>query len=115
MDADRDATANNGQTPSAEHEHIPDWGAVLVRSVAHLAAQLTAMQIQLRALGEEAEATGGMDPAAVRLRQRRLAVLQTGPALRENLGAALADLIDTDALERDLVEYLSSPPSDLRD
>ena len=115
MDADRPTAADNGQAPAAEHEHIPDWGAVLVRSVAHLAAQLTAMQIQLRALGEEAEATGGVDPVAVRQRQRRLAVLQTGPALRENLGAALSDLIDTDALERDLIEYLASPPSDLRD
>ena len=113
MDADQGAAVDDGQTPGAEHEHMPDWGAVLVRSVAHLAAQLTAMQIQLRALGEEAEATGGVDPAAVRQRQRRLAVLQTGPALRENLGAALSELIDTDALERDLVEYLSSPPGDL--
>lgn len=91
------------------HDELPEWGAVLVRSVAHLAAQLTTAQIQLRALGDEVEATGTIDPAAVRARQRRLAVLQVGPTLRENLGAALADLIDTDALERDLVDYLSHP------
>jgi len=114
VDSDRNPATDDGQPPGEAHEHLPDWGEVLVRSVAHLAAQLTALQIQLRALGEEVEAAGGVDPAAVRLRQRRLAVLQTGPALRENLGAALADLIDTDALERDLVEYLSSPPGDLR-
>lgn len=107
--------AHHPSTPAAEHEHLPEWGEVLVRSVAHLAAQLTALQIQLRALGEEAEAGGTVDAAAVQLRQRRLAVLQTGPALRENLGAALAELIDTEALERDLVAYLSSPPGDPRD
>ena len=115
MDADHGHGAEDGPAESSAHEHMPEWGEVLVRSVAHLAAQLTAMQIQLRALGEEVEAAGGVDPAAVRLRQRRLAVLQTGPALRENLGSALSDLIDTDALERDLVEYLSSAPGDLRD
>ena len=115
MDADHGHGVNDGPAESSAHEHLPEWGEVLVRSVAHLAAQLTAMQIQLRALGEEVEAAGGVDPAAVRLRQRRLAVLQTGPALRENLGSALSDLIDTEALERDLVEYLSSAPGDLRD
>lgn len=115
MDADHGQEADDGSAGSSGHEHMPEWGEVLVRSVAHLAAQLTAMQIQLRALGEEVEAAGGVDPAAVRLRQRRLAVLQTGPALRENLGAALSDLIDTDALERDLVEYLSSAPGDPHD
>ncbi len=116
MDGDPGPASLDGQlpAPAEEHEHLPEWGEVLVRSVAHLAAQLTTLQIQLRALGEEAESSGMVDPEAVRLRQRRLAVLQTGPALRENLGAALAELIDTDALERDLVEYLSSPPSDLR-
>lgn len=115
MDPDHASPAGNGQAPLDEsHEHLPEWGEVMVRSVAHLAAQVTTLQIQLRALGEEAESAGTVDPEAVRLRQRRLAVLQTGPALRENLGAALAELIDTDALERDLVAYLSSPPSDLR-
>ena len=115
MDARSFPTAGEESAEVVEHEHLPEWGEVLVRSVAHLAAQLTTLQIQLRALGEEAEASGAVDPAAVRLRQRRLAVLQTGPALRENLGGALADLIDTEALERELVEYLSSPAADPRD
>jgi hypothetical protein len=79
-----------------------------VRSVAHLAAQVTLGQLQLRALAEEVQARGGVDEAAVRARLRRLAVLRTGPALRENLGPALADLIDMESLERDLVSYLSA-------
>lgn len=81
---------------------------MLVRSVAHLAAQLTIAQLQLRALADEVEARGGADPDAVQQRLRQLAILQTGPALRENLGGALADLIDTDTLERELVAYLSA-------
>jgi hypothetical protein len=95
-----------------DHEVLPEWGEVLVRSVAHLAAQLTTVQIQMRALAEEVEAAGGVDEAAVRQRLRQLAVLRTGPTLRENLGPALADLIDMESLERDLIAWLSGPRDD---
>ncbi len=103
------------QDAGHEHEVLPEWGEVLVRSVAHLAAQLTTVQIQLRALAEEVEAAGGVDEDAVRDRLRRLAVLRTGPTLRENLGPALADLIDMDSLERDLITWLSGPKGDAGD
>lgn len=104
---DRDGM--DGGVHDHAHEAIPEWGEVVVRSVAHLAAQLTMAQVQLRALAEELDSRGGVDEAAVRARLRRVAVLQVGPALRENLGPALADLIDMDSLERDLVAYLSGP------
>lgn len=107
MDAGQGAANDHGA--DAAHEHLPEWGEVLVRSIAHLAAQLTTAQLQLRSLADEAEAGGAVDPTAVQRRLRQMAVLRTGPALRENLGPALSELIDTEALERDLVAYLSAP------
>lgn len=109
------ASADDDHTPDAGHEHVPAWGEVLVRSVAHLAAQLTTAQLQLRALADEAEAGGMVDPAAVQRRLRQMAVLRTGAALRENLGPALSEMIDTEALERDLVAYLSAPAGEDHD
>ena len=42
---------NNGGNDSSSPDHAPDeWAAVLARTVAHLAAQLTMTQIRLRAL-----------------------------------------------------------------
>ena len=84
------------------------WAEALARTVAHLAAQLTVVQLRLRALATEVAARGGADPAAVAARLAGLAATEGGRYLRENLGDALADVIDLEALERDLVAYLSS-------
>ncbi len=37
---------------------------------------------------------------------RAIAEAETGAYLRENLGESLAEIIDLEALEQDLVEYL---------
>jgi hypothetical protein len=104
--------SNGGNDPSSP-DHAPDeWAAVLARTVAHLAAQLTMTQIRLRALASElSNRDPGVD-AAVRTRLQMLAITETGRYLRENLGEALVDLIDVDALEREIIEFLSSPTSD---
>ena len=92
------------------HRHPPGddaWAEALARTVAHLAAQLTVVQLRLRALATEAAAHGGVDEQAVAARLADLAATEGGRYLRENLGDALADVIDIEALERDLVSYLS--------
>lgn len=99
-----------GFSLSDGHRHSPGddaWAEALVRTVAHLAAQLTVVQLRLRALASETAARGGVDEQAVSTRLADLAVSDGGRYLRENLGEALTDLIDVDALERDLVEYLA--------
>jgi hypothetical protein len=92
---------------NGRHDHAPaDWGEALARSVAHLAAQLTMAQIRLRALATELAARGAVDEAAVTARVRAIAAAEAGGYLRQNLGEALVEVIDVDALERDLVAYL---------
>ena len=83
------------------------WSEALVRTVAHLAAQLTVVQLRLRALATETAARGGVDEGAVTARLAELAASDGGRYLRENLGEALTEVVDVDALERDLVGYLS--------
>lgn len=92
-----------------EHQHSvsDEWLETLVRSVAHLAAQLTMTQIRLRALATELEEAGTVNAAGVRARQRAIAERDTGTYLRENLGAALVEVIDVEALEADIKEFLS--------
>lgn len=80
----------------------------MARTIAHLAAQLTMTQIRLRALATELSAHGAVDEQAVRNRVGQLAATETGTYLRENLGEALAALVDLDALERDISSYLQS-------
>ena len=92
------------------HGHSPgdqEWAETLARTVAHLAAQLTVVQLRLRALASEVAARGGVDEAAVAARLADLAARDGGRYLRENLGEALTGVIDLDTLERDLVAYLS--------
>jgi hypothetical protein len=88
-----------------------EWAEMLARTVAHLAAQLTINQIRLRALATELAERDVVAAEAVRARVRAIAA-ETGRYLRENLGAALVDLIDVDALEADLAVYLSGPATD---
>ncbi len=93
-----------------EHEHdgpAEEWTEVLARTVAHLAAQLTVSQLRLRALASVLAERGLVEPEAVAGRLAELARADGGAFLRENLGAALAEVIDLDTLERELVEYLA--------
>ena len=90
------------------HAHSADeWNEAVVRTVAHLAAQLTVAQIRLRALASDLDERGLVEPGAVASRVRALAEREAGATLRENLGEALAEVIDIEALERELVEYLA--------
>ena len=92
------------------HPHPPDeWAELLARSVAHLAAQLTMTQIRLRALATELAERGAADDAAVRRRAAAIAAAETGTYLSENLGEALAELIDLDALETEIVSFFAQP------
>lgn len=85
-----------------------EWAEALARSVAHLAAQLTINQIRLRALATELGERALVDPDAVAAHVRTIARAETGTYLRENLGESLADIIDVETLEQDLVEYLQA-------
>lgn len=83
-----------------------EWAEALARSVAHLAAQLTVNQIRLRALATALNERDLVDPTVVAGHVRAIAEAETGTYLRENLGESLAEIIDLEALEQDLVEYL---------
>ena len=98
-----------GEDPADLNGHGHDdeaWAETLARSVAHLAAQLTVNQIRLRALATALGARDLIDPGAVAAHVRAIAETETGTYLRENLGESLAEIIDLEALEQDLVEYL---------
>ena len=91
------------------HDHAgEEWAEVLARTVAHLAAQLTMTQIRLRALATELQETGTVDAAAVGARVKAIATAEAGGYLRENLGEALVELVDVEALEADLVAFLAA-------
>jgi hypothetical protein len=85
-----------------------EWAEVLARTVAHLAAQLTMAQLRVRALATVLEERGLVDDARVGACLKQLAVTETGIYLHENLGPALAELIDVDALQSEIVAYLGS-------
>ncbi len=100
--------ANQPPGPAFAHAHSADeWNEAIVRTVAHLAAQLTVAQIRLRALASDLAERGLVEPETVAARVRALAEREAGETLRENLGEALAEVIDIDALERELVDYLA--------
>ncbi len=84
-----------------------EWAEVLARTIAHLAAQLTMTQIRLRALATELAERGGLDEGAMRARTRAIAAAETDHYLRENLGAALVDVVDVAALASDITAFLS--------
>lgn len=98
-----------GEDPADLNGHGHDeeeWAEALARSVAHLAAQLTVNQIRLRALATALNERGLVEPTDVAGHVRAIAEAETGTYLRENLGESLAEIIDLEALEQDLVEYL---------
>jgi hypothetical protein len=79
----------------------------LAQTVAHLALQLTIAQIQMRALGTVLERENLVGSAAVFDATSRIARESAGRFLSENLGPALADMIDVSDLERQIVAFLS--------
>jgi hypothetical protein len=91
------------------HGANDEWSEALARTVAHLAAQLTVAQLRLRALGSAIAARGLVDPAEVDAYLAAQSRVDGGLYLRENLGEALVDVIDVDALEQELIAYLTSP------
>ena len=96
-----------GAPPAEPHQHnSEEWAQLLARTVAHLAAQLTMSQIRLRALASELEAAGVVAPAAVATRVAEIARTETTSYLRENLGSSLAEVVDLDALEAEIVDFL---------
>jgi uncharacterized membrane protein affecting hemolysin expression len=98
-----------GEDPADLNGHGHDeeeWAETLARSVAHLAAQLTVNQIRLRALATALGERDLVDSGVVAGHVRAIAEAETGAYLRENLGESLAEIIDLEALEQDLVEYL---------
>ncbi len=94
---------------SGGHGAHDEWSEALARTVAHLAAQLTVAQLRLRALGSAIAARGLVDPAEVDAYLAAQSRVDGGIYLRENLGEALVDVIDVDALEHDLITYLTTP------
>lgn len=89
------------------HAHsTEEWAELMARTVAHLAAQLTMMQIRVRALATELGERGAVDGAAVQRRAAEIAAVDGAGYLRENLGEALVDVIDVDALAADIVTFL---------
>jgi hypothetical protein len=95
----------NGR-PAANEHTSEEWAQLLARTVAHLAAQLTMTQLRLRALATELDATGSLDAERVAGTVGHLARAETRVYLRENLGEALAEVIDLDALESEVVAFL---------
>jgi len=96
-------SSDDADVPTPESE----WLETLTRTVAHLAAQVTITQVRLRALATEIEANGGVDSAAVSRRVAEIAQRETGPLLRENLGEALAEAIEVESLEAEIVAWLA--------
>jgi hypothetical protein len=95
--------------PNGHGHHVSDeWADAMVRTVAHLAAQLTITQIRLRALATELNARETVAAGDVAARVATLAEAEGSSYLRENLGEILEDVIDVEALEQDLVGYLTA-------
>lgn len=100
-------TSGPNEQAGDQHAHAAEaWAQLLARTVAHLAAQLTMTQLRLRALASELKERGALDAAAVAERVGELARAETGTYLRENLGTALSDVIDAEALEAEIVDFL---------
>jgi hypothetical protein len=80
----------------------------LAQTVAHLALQLTIVQLQLRALGNAAAESGLLDSTRVEQAAANVARMHAGRYLQENLGEVLSDLVDLPELERQIIAYLSA-------
>ena len=100
--------ATNG-AGAAPGPHVSDeWADAMVRTVAHLAAQLTIAQIRLRALATELNAQNTVAASAVAARVDAVARAELGGYLRENLGEVLNEVIDVEVLEQELIQYLAA-------
>ena len=98
------------QEPEASEPHVhsnEEWAELTARTVAHLAAQLTMMQIRLRALAGELGERHEVDADAVQARVAEIARADAETYLRENLGEGLVDVIDVESLASDLIAFLS--------
>lgn len=92
---------------TGSHSHSSDeWAELMARTIAHLAAQLTMTQIRLRAMATELAAQGTVNETSVRERVGQIAATETAGYLRENLGEALAEVVDIEALEREISVFL---------
>ena len=98
---------------SNTHMHSDPNEAIeaLARTVAHLAVQLTICQLQLRGLGHVLEESGAMVGETVQRATSDLARRNAGAFIAENLGPALAGLIDITELEREIVQFLEPDPA----
>lgn len=109
MEPDAMMPLNQSDASSAHQQHSPEeWAEVLARTVAHLAAQLTITQLRLRALASELNSQAIVDESAVADRLRVLARTETGTYLRENLGEALAEVVEVDALATEIASFLDA-------
>jgi hypothetical protein len=106
-----EAGDSGGTNPPAD---LDAWSELFATTIAHLAAQLTMTQLRLRALATTSAESGAIDPAEVQANLQRLAAAETGRYLRENLGPALVEAIDTDELEREVVSFLRGQPGTAR-
>lgn len=84
-----------------------EWAQLVGETVAHLAAQLTIAQLRLAALATELEQRRIVEPEAVRIRLAEAARRDAGHLLRENLGEALSEAIDVEALATDIAGFLA--------
>lgn len=78
----------------------------LTLTVAHLAAQLTMTQLRLRALASALERAKAVSAMEVRKLVLEYADREAGFYLRENLGPDLSELVETETLAREIVEFL---------
>jgi hypothetical protein len=108
---EHDCSSSSGKIESLQRtsEHTAEEGAeALARTVAHLAAQLTMTQLRLRALATVLEERGNVSESEVQSQLSSLAVAETGAYLTENLGPALADVIDVESLKLEIISFLQS-------
>ena len=91
---------------SAPPADLTQWAELFATTIAHLAAQLTMTQLRLRALATTIGEQGGADPAAVKICLANLADTETSRYLRQNLGEDLANAIELEDLERDVIVFL---------
>lgn len=105
MDQAPDVEPNGNEAHSHSNE---EWAELMARTVAHLAAQVTMMQIRLRALAGELADHHAVDSTAVQARVGEIARSEASVYLRENLGEALAEVIDAEALTSEIVDFLTA-------
>jgi hypothetical protein len=90
------------------HSHADQSDVIeaLARTVAHLAVQLTITQLQLRGLGKVIGESGAVSGEAVLRETDRLAQIHARSFVTENLGEALAGLVDANTLADEIIQFL---------